>query len=309
MPTQQTRGLCAYGKLPLARDFLWVDVERGAGRRLRELMDGGAPALCGEVAAGGVRAYYHAPEGWTAATIWESSDAGGLRTFPFGLACTVDGAGGPGILARTSPIHERQRALFEATRRLDGADGFEERIHALWETVGAGRERPSAQAGAADWGARLRAAFDGDEERMAMALWRLRLLIEAGGRDLAALVPTRQGVVVPLSREPGDGLADAWWDMLEESLPTFGGLPEAILGGGREPCAAFLFRPLRPEDLNLLTRSAAPGFVDLRSAGRPADLQGFAEFRERLERALRSRATHEWLPLLRAGAMDRARKG
>src|SRR5262245_5348009 len=309
VPTQQTRGLAAYGKLPAARDFLWLDVERGAGRRLRELMDGGAPALRGDVAAAGVRSYYRSPEGWTVATIWESSDAGGLRTFPFGLACTLECQGGHGVLARARPVHERQRALFEAAQRFDSAGSFEERIQGMWERPHVDRERVRAQTSSDDWSERLRAAFEGDQERLAMALWRLRLLIEAGGHDLGTLVPTRQGVVAPLLEEPRDGLADLRWDALRESLPRCEGRPEAILSGGRAACAAFLFRPLLPEDLHLLTRGAPPGFVDLRSAARPADLHGYAEFRDRLDNVLRNRAPDEWLLLLRAGATDRSRKG
>src|SRR5262245_1597016 len=113
---------------------------------MRELLEGAAPALRGDAAAGGVRAYYRSAEGWTAATFWESSDAGGLRKFPFGLSCVVEGSGTRDVLSGTRAVHERQRVVFEEAKAFEGAEDFEQRIHQIWSTATDvhQRKRPNA---------------------------------------------------------------------------------------------------------------------------------------------------------------------
>lgn len=76
-----------YGKLPLAKDYLRIGASEGAGRRWREWMDRA-------FGAGGEGVGRLAPWRFLVAArsqpallgvLWPSSDAGGLRPFPFAL--------------------------------------------------------------------------------------------------------------------------------------------------------------------------------------------------------------------------------
>jgi hypothetical protein len=88
--SKETPQLQLYGKLPLAKDYLRIGCGDGVARRLREWMDRGfSPAGEGAQAPmlPGATAFILRDRSGTAVLgiLWPSSDAGGLRPFPFAL--------------------------------------------------------------------------------------------------------------------------------------------------------------------------------------------------------------------------------
>ncbi len=107
----------AYGKLPLAKDYLRVGAGEGTGREFREWLD---QAFSGQTSAGApttlpwpMRFVVSGGRGEPLlGTAWPSSDAGGLRKFPFALF-----------------VERRKKALIEALSR-----GLADQ-HRWWEAI------------------------------------------------------------------------------------------------------------------------------------------------------------------------------
>ncbi|MBL8840997.1 MAG: DUF2094 domain-containing protein [Planctomycetes bacterium] len=223
--------LQAYGKLPLAKDYLRIGAAEGSGRELRDWLDTtfSGSALAGTLELPWPARFLLAPRSGAPlqGCLWPSHDDGGLRRFPFALfverrrAVLRDAlpSGGAGEAGFWEALEERfagrdrfvdGRALLEAWRgqevaaigappsREPAADAW---LAALWPGEGvAGLRRQLADLATSDDGrAPLRLPLTAAAPFLPQARAWGELLARRG--RLAA--PERTSIVLPLELAPG----------------------------------------------------------------------------------------------------------
>jgi type VI secretion system ImpM family protein len=284
---KEAPALQAYGKLPLAKDYLRVGAGEGCGREFREWLDlafSGQTSLGAPIALPWPARFVVAPGASSRnepllGTMWPSSDTGGLRRFPFALF-----------------VERKRKALVEAVSH--GLAGQ----HAWWEAI---ERHWSAREQAADGQAFLgalrgksiepgAAERDGDGEDVEHVAWQewtaalwpsaqhatiadaLRAVAELARKRAAG--PLRLPLVEDL---PMVEQAGAWTRALAElGWLERGELPSLLLfprdgeaSGGQAPLPAFLLvsrAPLSPALVAWLTLPA--GSAPLASVPSASDL-------------------------------------
>lgn len=277
----------AYGKLPSSREFIWRNCDTPSATAFKGWLEGAAGIL---PAIKGVRQVDYVlhrcdGEGRIVGTLWPSTDAGGLRPYPFALFA-VDDAAARGIALRTvwskcAELHEGLRGAHdehELFRELELLDDVSIEVSTATPFI-------PLQVWVDD-------VLQGDMDRMALALWRWRRAIESG--DLAGA--SRRSVLrVPLSAridtaEQADSILDSW--------PQDG-----LVLRGDEHYLHLIVGKAVPSDLVASSTSKGLRFQSLLDPTLPAQMEGFSEYLQHL----RSGAAHPSLSLRFAALRDQFR--
>jgi len=272
----ETAPIVLYGKLPLAKDYLRVGFGAGGALSFREWLDG---AYSGRVAARTVAG----PMEFIGGSAWDtglvglicpSSDAGGLRAFPFVLAIErkpkrirrdLDAG-----LTEAGGIHDELLELFASLEELGDGESLLNRLRGRSITVGTGRDVNEPPVALETW---LAAAWPGQGRAgLHEALSTLQRLAERGYRG-----PLRLPLVADLSIR---AQVRAWLHALDRlgvwdsrvlpSLfyPAVGG--EAAVGWA---ALVVLRDAARPDDARWL-EERGPGPEELGDLWRPTALAG-----------------------------------
>ena len=266
--------LSLYGKLPLAKDYLRIGCGKGAALELREWLDQAfsTRAEAPLALARAMRFVVGAANGDPAVgCLWNSSDEGGKRPFPFAL-----------LVVR--PRREARAALSDGLAALDGWWGALESLHASLERYADGRALLEDLRGRA---LEPRAGGAARSEPLDGARW-VRAVWPAEREDgLAAAARAigewrRQGRRAPLRLPLAEGApaaeqVHAWLAALARGgALAADALPNVFLpqDGGDAPTPPFALLapgPLRPEIAAWL---AAPGSGEEPRPGDLARLEG-----------------------------------
>lgn len=255
-----------YGKLPIAKDYLRVGCGSDAGRGLRQWLDRGFSGEVGDAAPVlpyALRFLWSDPGGEVLqGTLRPSSDAGGLRVFPFAL------------------FVERRRKAIKQERALTGAgdEGWWRALERCQAELSVNAEGGALLAAArgckvqrSEPGEKQEAASGGvDLEAWIAALWphegRAGFDRALQGIEAALRGATRDERIAPLRLplawgSPMGPQVDAWTRALQElgwdsrrSAPTLF-YPESAAVSGASPAAAFLLvlaRPPEPSEVRWL---------------------------------------------------------
>lgn len=155
--------LQAYGKLPLAKDYLRVAASEGSARRLRDWLDRGFGGAGPAGGPEGPQRFLIGGDEPLQGLLWPSHDAGGLRRFPFALFVARR--------ARTlrGELERRAAACVAWWERLEqihgGAGSFtdEAQLLAAWRALRVEAAEPAANVAAGGEPARLDAIGPGLE--------------------------------------------------------------------------------------------------------------------------------------------------
>lgn len=271
--SDNTFPLSCYGKLPIYKDYISLEVGKGAGEAFKEWLDKGFGTDWGE--SGGQHAtlshphrILFAPENQkdiAIATIWSSSDEGGLRKFPFAFFVslpkkTVTQLGDRSI-TRLTPIWEQLESQYLS---LDGIPGITEFYDSFrkssvnmpmqddsGDSGDAASQRDAItvrQIGAGLFGENFQAGWANILNRLGDAIAYGRKTAGKGG-GMALRLPLAASVDVPLQIE-------MWLQFVNNNLGGKMNTPTVLFPqGGREENAAFvaIWRELRREDVCLLS--------------------------------------------------------
>jgi hypothetical protein len=257
--------LQAYGKLPLAKDYLRVGASQGHGRALREWLD---RAYSGSVASKSAAPSLPWPgrfvvccgaEEPVLGSIWASSDRGGERPFPFALFVERRRK------ALLSELTEDESALPELWRTLEraydahrGAADGESYLAWMRDQELPLREIPPVRSPRVSWDAWVRALWPdeglGELGELLISLLRLAKLGHRGPLRL----PLAQDVA-PLPQ------VLAWWSALgatgvlaRAELPTLY-FPQDVQGTSEPSFCTFYFRSLSAADAIWIAPKSAHG--------------------------------------------------
>jgi hypothetical protein len=251
---KDTAQLQLYGKLPIAKDYLRIGYGEGVARSLREWLDrafsGVADAASPSVLPYPMRFLTAGEEGPPLmGSIWPSSDAGGLRLFPFAVA-----------------VERKARSLLtdleEGLGRAEGLWPKIEAIHAAHGNFGDGRSFLAAMRGQMLDAHKAPAL---PRERVDLETWTGALWPDRGGEGLddtldrlGELRGSRRGTPLRLPLVAGLSLTaqvHGWWRVMSAlDLVDSGSVPTLFfpqpLAPLEEPLFLTVFRgPLRVEDL------------------------------------------------------------
>ncbi|MBK9386845.1 MAG: DUF2094 domain-containing protein [Planctomycetes bacterium] len=257
--------LQAYGKLPLAKDYLRVGASQGHGRALREWLD---HAYSGSVAAKGAAPSLPWPGRFVIGggadeplmgSIWASSDRGGERPFPFAIFIERRRK------ALLTELGEDQSALSSTWGEIESAyehhrgvaDG-ESFLAWVRERSLALKELPSAALERLPWDLWVRSLWpeEGQDELLEILVSLMRLGSVAHRR------PLRLPLVQDLAVYPQ---VHAWCSALSAAqllgkgeLPTIF-FPQATQSGSEPSFCTFFFAPLGPTDAAWIAPKSAHG--------------------------------------------------
>ncbi len=279
----RTAKLSAYGKLPIARDFLSLRTGGLAGQVIISLLEDGAQSFVSQPSTeASTLLYLTLANGSVAlASVRPSADEGGLRAWPFAfytnLPVDLAASLGPRPFTAITPlIAAMDQAHSQTTELIDAADferQFGNRHLPLINSSGT-----TTTAATIPLGAWARTLFD-DNEDFALACWRLRLAQRAlaAGRTIA-------GIRLPLAPKfDWAPQADTWLSAIGKRPDSMLVAPSANAG---YTLTAF-FRSIVSSDLRLLADHRVEGLVDLTTSQSIATLDGFGAFAD--EVAERSR--------------------
>jgi hypothetical protein len=278
--------LQVYGKLPLAKDYLRIGCSQGGALALRGWLDqafsGSAEKSAQPVLPWPMRFLLGGPAPLIGCA-WPSSDAGGLRRFPFAMM-----------------VDRKKRALQDDLR----ADWSS--CETTWRRLEELHRDNASRADGRDFLAALRGVqVDPSEpevpERVQLEAWTKGLFGEEGERGLSALLEAlrgvdagaRQPIRLPLVSDlPPTVQVQAWWGILRElRLAGSEGTPSLFFpqpgSAGTEPAYVTAFTgPLGVADAEWLTSLSAVPLAESDLAPRTACTLG------------ESAPTHENLPPL-----------
>ncbi len=266
--------LQCFGKLPLAADFLKTWGEGDAGRRFHHWLDALDRAGGGRVRIPAPVRVLFAPDERTfvVAMLWDSTDSGGARRFPFALYyepprkfldLNVERP-----IASCASMFEALAHAGAQLMALDTPGDLYDTLRSTTFEVSVKAASPAveeASARSAAIPARLLAeglfgAGEDEGERWAELLWRLWFV--SGGRRPHAFVPSL-AVRLPLAEgSPVLLQAEAWLGLLRRRVGQPQLMPTVVIAGdpetGRSDASVFLcFRAPRESDVSLLSGVAS----------------------------------------------------
>jgi len=283
-----TSNLRAYGKLPLAREYLRIGCANGDGLLFRQLLDDAAGELIAGAGSGATRIAGQLERGLVAASVWKSRDSGGMREFPFSFFCLLPAdavdlcAGGWRSLTAVFAEHDRAYAF---ALGLQTASEFDARFEGEGWTVPIPEDAADLEPEPVPLAPWIESVHGDELEGFSVTLWRLRrALAEVADRGAGRL----GGIRAPLSRDfPADAQVDGWLRIVGGHCAARGLVPSVLVTPGNEQEAdavAISFEALGNGLLGVASRG--PRIVDLTVYREPLELDGFGEFTNKLEQLI-----------------------
>lgn len=276
--------LCAYGKLPLSREFLRIRCSSGAARQFREFLDDAAPFCAGadlpRDRSAQIGMAISEAGSMAVASVWPSADEGDLRPYPFAVFAVLDRGRfrGPGSWTSLTPVFRDLEAAHKTALTLPDGAAFDAHFADDRGTAPPLSEKEAAPI--SEHGARqipLRAwaegLFPGDLEAFQTSLWRIGSLPSA--RESGSSVRLPLAANHPLAPQ-----VDAWLSALVaidflESEP----LSLVVASSHARPTLSIIPGRLEPRCMAVVRGKEVPHQVDVSVYKEPASLSGFAGFR------------------------------
>lgn len=279
--TVRTRTLSAYGKLPAARDFVWHNCPDGSRRAFRAWLDSAGPLL--SAIPGWSRLLFKfrpmPGEAPLLGVVWPSSDAGGLRPFPFALFSEGDRRiwQGASLERELGPAWQAcEQACLGLRSKRD-----EPEMARLLEELDSGQDaagpavlsEPDARL--SEW---VTDVYGKDTEHFVLGLWRWRQLIEQGRAD-----SSKTAFLLPLSRRFALSAQVGSWTHVCQAAGWRSDREVLVLE--RQDLAACLLTTAAAESLRSFA-TPAPDCWELRARGTPKNLAGFQDFDSHVRREM-----------------------
>ncbi len=257
--------LCAYGKLPIYKDYILWECNAGGSAEFKRWLDDAFGMSWEEFEGKGVtlrgpaRAMLLLPGGKHAAamSIWPSTDEGGLRKFPFCVFSIfsrgdIVGRGVRGAIESLQPVWRSLECQYKAMKECRSIDELYSYLQRATPLLDDEVAPSDSELDLATWFADLDATHGNGcraaAERTARSTISAYRSFPEQGESLAVRVPLATGQDVAAQ-------AELWAEVFQSNIKKMAAFPSLIIemedGGGQPKALGLVWRELKKEDARL----------------------------------------------------------